>query len=177
MKRPVAILVLGSGLLSCTSSGLNPDSPNYQWALVKMELEPASVKNAGILPLFQKPTGQEFGLVPRAIGSLQTTEAGKVTVRVTLHEPVINYAGQADVIEYPLVSFFGTRSEDGTRLIQADAPSANVPLGRSTMMHVQDLGNGRLRVQGATGDRPLPYVYYFDPAPARPGLVFVPTLP
>ena len=160
--RPT-IFCLGILLLSgCSSTGsLTDKSPNDQWVLVRMEIDPASVKNAGTLPIYSRPNGSEFGMLPRANGLLRAVESGKLLMQVTIQEPVISYTGRGDLIEYPVVRFFGTRTPDGRRVVLADASSQNASIGTPTVLHVTDIGRGQLKIQAATGDVLLPYLYYF----------------
>lgn len=175
--RVLVTALLAAVLAGCTSSGLNPKVPNFQWSLVRMDLDVRYLDNQGTLPTWSKPSGLDFGMVPQASGYLQTTAGGKIACQVVIQEPVINYNGRSDLLEYRLVDFFGIRSEDGKKLILPDESSRSAPLGVATVFHVEDLGHGQLRLQGATGDKMLPYIYYFDAAPTRPGLISVPVRP
>lgn len=170
-----AILVLLAAAGCGTGSTVQP--PNREWSLVKMELDPAAVKNAGMQPLFRRPTGGEFGLIPRGVGTIRITDTGTVAVQIEIHEPIMNYRGQSDVDVHQIMKFFGVQSPDGSKFILPDAEASTQPLGVATVIHVQDQSGDRLRIQAATGDRLLPYVCYFDPLPARPAYVNVPFLP
>lgn len=175
MRVPTLILILA--LTGCRTDGLDPDIPTYQWELVRLELDPALLGNAGTLPVFSRPTGTGFGMVPRADGFLQTTDGGKVLVNVTIREPVMSYRGNTELLDYPIVRFFGKRSEDGLRIFAPDEEARSAALGAPTVLHVQHAGSGQLRVQGATRDRMLPYIYVFEPSDGRMELVYVPFRP
>ena len=49
-------------------------------------------------------------------------------------------------------------------------------MGATTVLHIREISGNQLRVQGATGETLLPYVYYFAPPPARVRPVSLPTV-
>ncbi len=170
------LLALLISFPSCSTPGLGSSGRVESYALVRLELDPTLMPNAGFLPIFREQGGESFGLVPRAIGYLRTTEQRKVAIEVTIREPLVGLGGRMSVNEYSLLQFFGTIEEDGSKILPADASVVTPKPGIPTVLHVQRENDHLLRVQPASGDKLLPYVYYFARTPMQPSLINAPPL-
>ena len=161
-------LVCSSG---CKTRSFSHWTKNSQWVLVKVELDRRHLGNRGKLPIFAPQSDESFGRAPMAMGSLAVSEDGRVVCRIMFQEesPDGSY-------RYPVLTFDGLFGDDPGRIELVRPPGPNVPLGVATVLHVRELRNGRLEVQGATGEKLLPYVFVFARPPARMGLVPIPAV-
>jgi len=157
----------------CTHRGVSPETKNESWALIRMELDRSFLGNRGILPIFQAPQGNGVG-VPKAKGGLRINDHGRVACIVEILEPVVGLGGKARYFNYDAIRFFGRISEDGTKFVLSDTSGGNARLGVPTILYVREVARDILRIQAATGDRMLPYVYYFGEGPATSPPIHIP---
>lgn len=169
MMRQLSLLILIS-VAACSHA---PDGAR-DWSLVELKLDAAAIHNRGVLPLWRSADISEFGLVPRAQGRMTTTAAGRILVDVNAEEPLITLGGHRSVQSYRLVAFSGVLSADGTQATQQDVAAMRAPLGVATQLRLQRSAE-RIEMQAWTGDKPLPYIYVFEPGAPRQSAVFVPT--
>lgn len=175
--RTIAITLLLTsvvGLSGCGASrGLRHDTELGSFTLVRMELDRATLKNRGYLPMFDRPTGASGAGIPRAQGQMQINEFGKVTVDVRAYEPMVGLGGRIQATQVDLIRFYGRVTADGELFVMEDPP-ATAPLGTATRIHVETTKEGYIRLQAATGKLKLPYLYYFKPGARPPEPINVP---
>ena len=172
----VSLLVV---LAACTTGGGLPTGGGVEpshWALVHMELDETCLQNAGVLPLFPPPSGESFGMFPRAAGVFHTAPGGRAACTIRVSEPFIGMDGLQGWNTYDLVTYYGQLSPDGTKVWRPDMPEMETPLGVPTILYVSRDPSNRLRIQAATRDRLLPYVYIFSEG-VREEAIVIPFLP
>jgi len=163
----ITLLLAAVGILNgCSTRGIDRDVKNGVWTLVRMELDETHIQNRGYLPMFMRPTGASGMGIPRARGQLQSSDLGRVTCDVRAYEPTVGLGGRVSATQVDLIRFYGHVSRDGTLFLMEDPPTT-APLGTATRLHVESAGKGYLKIQAATGNTKLPYIYYFK-AGARP---------
>ena len=176
----ILILLVSLVLAACvTNSGGLPTPEGTEashWALVHMELDESCLDNAGVLPLFPPPSGESFGMFPRAAGVFHTAPGGRAACTIRVSEPFIGIDGRPAWNTYDLVTYYGQLSPDGTQVWRPDMPELETALGVPTILHLSRDPSNRLRIQAATGDRLLPYVYIFSEG-VREEPIVIPFLP
>ncbi|MAG57137.1 MAG: hypothetical protein CMJ83_12660 [Planctomycetes bacterium] len=169
----VVLTALAAVLGGCTHRGLDPSLRNEQWTLVRMELDKTLVKNRGILPVFYAPTGSGAG-VPKAKGSIRINDNGRVACFVSIFEPVVGLGGTTSYLKYDAVRFFGRREDNGRLVVQEDSSAGHAPLGRTTTLHIEDVGDGTLKIHTSSNGVRLPYVYFFYEGSAASPPIHIP---
>lgn len=165
MRGATFVLLAAAGLLPACAGGGDPDWSRPQaWTLVRVDLDRSLLDQRGSLPVFTEPGTHEFGVVPFARGRLSVSKEGRVVCRVTAFEPRTDDPDRA--YRHPLVVFNGFPEEHPGEVVSLQRTRENTPLGRATRLLVERDERGILKVQAATGDKLLPYIYWFAPRPA-----------
>lgn len=172
MRAAPIVLLLAC---ACSTGGEPLVGRTQTFSLVRLEIDPALVKNAGHTPVF-RDGDTTFGLQSKAMGTFRTTAQAKAAIEVAVREPVVGIGGRSGFNEYLLISFLGNLDEDGRTVTTQEGSGRNAVAGTPTILHVTRLSETRIRVQAANGDLLLPYVFTFDSTPLKPPMVSVPTV-
>lgn len=160
-----ALLVLGG----CYSAPLR-EQDRTNWFLYEVRFDASIAANAGVMPVFRRPTGTNFAGAPSASGFLKISDTGKAACVVRFDEPIVGLSGRQANQRYEVVNVNGSRSEDGTKIVGRFGGASDAPLGTVTELRLERDSDVRLIARPYTGDRPLPYVFVFaaDAAVERP---------
>jgi hypothetical protein len=146
------------------------------WYLTRVELDRTLLGNTGSLPVYNKSDSYSFGREPLAIGMMQASREGLWTVSVKFRETVVAFAGRTGTHEYDVIQLAGKCDKSGQRIVAQGAIPADVMTGVATEVHVTKISDTKLRVQPATRNKRLPYVFTFDSTPVQARPVSIPLL-
>lgn len=170
----LSLLLLPLAIPACTA-GKVPEQENTEYALIRIELDRSKLRNRGQLPVFTRDGGENFGMQPRAVGALRFTDIGRAVCRVQFIDPLLGVSGEPSYHRYQVLSFYGIPDGSGERLVLEDDAGSDYALGVATVLHMER-DRDELRIQPATRERRLPYVFHFKKAPTRSRPVSIPTI-
>jgi hypothetical protein len=146
------------------------------WYLTCIDIDKSRLDNAGTLPMYRRTDGYAFGQQPVAYGSMQASKDGLWSITVKFSEPVVAFSGRSGMHEYDVFTLAGKMSQDGRKICAQGALPAQVMTGIATEAWIQKISDTKYRVQAATREKVLPYVYVFDRTPVQARAVTIPLL-
>ncbi len=159
--RRFALAFIAVFVVAGCQSGAIRDQDRTNWFLSEVRFDSAVAANAGVMPVFRRPTGTNFAGAPSASGSLKISDTGKATCIVRFDEPIVGLSGRQALQRYEVVNVNGSRSEDGKKIVGRFGSASDAPLGTVTELRLERESDLRLLARPYTGDRPLPYIFVF----------------
>jgi hypothetical protein len=144
--------------------------------LTCVEIDSSNLHNAGTLPVYRRSDGYTFGQEPVAYGTMQASSSGLWSINVKFRESVVALSGRTGAHEYPVLTLAGRSRNDGKRIVSQQAAPTDVRTGVATEVRVRKISNTKLKIQPATCDRVLPYVFTFDRCQVQPRPIPIPLL-
>lgn len=161
MRIPLLLALLAGFLSSCASTGGTERLLGTRYALVDLVLEEERLGNLGILPTFDPPIPGAQSLPPYAIGTLAVNEQRQVVCTVTAHDPVMGVNGSVSSFNHDLVRFTGHLHDEEPFARAVGANVNALRLGVPSHLRFRWQEEDLVEVRAFTGDKELPYVYYF----------------
>jgi hypothetical protein len=173
-----AVLVTASIVASsCASTeACLKEEDRRAWYLTKVEIDRCNLHNTGSLPVYHTSDGYSFGREPVAMGLMQASCEGLWTINVKFRETIVAFAGRTGSHEYEVLQLAGKADKSGRRILAQGAIPTDVMTGVATEVHVTKTAPTKLRVQPATRDKLLPYIFTFDCTPVQARPVSIPLL-
>jgi hypothetical protein len=160
----------------CSSTCLREEDRKANFVLTCVEVDRSLLCNTGSLPVYHKSDGYSFGSEPVAIGAMQSSRDGLWTVNVKFRETVVGFGGRTGTHEYDVIQLAGKADKSGERICAQGAIPSDVMTGIATQVHVTKISDTKIKVQPATRNKKLPYVFTFDSTPPQPRPVSIPLL-
>lgn len=181
-NRLAALLVASCALFPSCCCEPVPEKPktiktdDCLWYLTCVEIDRSKLCNAGSLPIYRQSDGYSFGSEPVAYGTMQASRAGLWSINVKFRESVVALSGRTGAHEYEVLTLAGKSQNEGCRIVSRNCPPGSVRIGTATEVRVKKLSANKLKIQPATGDCLLPYVFTFDRTAVQPRAVSIPLL-
>jgi hypothetical protein len=171
--------LVGAGAFSsscCSPTCLKEEDRDSNFVLTGVEIDRSQLCNTGSLPIYRRADGYSFGAEPVAIGAMQASRDGLWTVNVKFRETVVAFAGRTGTHEYDVIQLAGKADKSGERICAQGAIPSDVMVGVATQVYVTKISDTKVKVQPATRNKKLPYVFTFDSTPPQPRPVSIPLL-